>query len=197
MKKLFMVYVMLAGFIFCTACSAGAGSIKADKKTLTKFSSGFTLEMDDFEAEGVISRYDSESWNVYFDSPSQIAGVELDFKDDDVTASYKGLAFSVPQAALPSKALILEFIEAVEDVEKNDDIKGSKNDGKVEVNGETDGEPYCISFNEDGSLAEFRMENMAGSITFREFTDVVQTTVTTTTIPVLSVTTVETGESET
>ena len=196
MKKLFMPYVILIGFIFCTACSAGGGSAAPDKNSLKTFSSGFVLEMDGFSAEGVLTRYDSETWNVYFTSPSQISGVELDFKDDDVKASYKGLAFSVPQAAMPSKALVFQLIEAVDDMEDMDDIKGSKNDGIIEIEGEVEGEPYVISFNDDGSLAGFRMDNMGGSITFHDFTDAVQTTVTTTTIPVLSVTTIETEQPQ-
>ena len=93
---------------------------------------------------------------------------------------------------MPSKPMMFQLIEAVYDREDRDDIKGSKNDGMIEIEGEIDGEPYFVYFNDDGSLAEFRMENMGGSITFHDFTDAVQTTVTTTTIPVLSVTTNET-----
>lgn len=196
MKRIFTCLVSAACLLFCTACGGGGSSAKAEQRLDESFSASFVMEIDGLTAEGTVTKYDSDLWSASFDSPSQVAGVVLDFAGDDVTASYKGLAFSVPQAAMPSKALLLRFIEAVDEIADEEDVSGKEKDGLIEYAGELDGEPYYLYLNSDGSPAEFRMENMGGFIVFSDFSsDVVMTTVVTT-VESFVVTTSETTVSE-
>lgn len=197
MKRLVMTFTALTGFILFTACeSTGNSSAKAEQKLSGSFSADMILELDDFTAEGTLTRLDSGIWNVYFASPSEIAGINLDFSGDKTEASYKGLSFSVPQAAMPSKALLTDFIKAVDSIAESEDITGNKKDDLIELEGEFEGEKYILYLNGDGSLAEFRMDNMGGSITFDNFSSNVKVTTTATTIESLVVTTTDTMQSE-
>ena len=196
MKRTVFSLALVTCMFFCTACGGGGGSAKAEQKLDEGFSAGFTMEMDGVTAEGMITRYDNGIWSAAFDSPSEVSGVILDFTGDDVTASYKGLAFSVPQAAMPSKALLLRLIDAVDEIAGEESIHGEKNDGLIEYKGELEGEPFYLYLNSDGSLAEFRMENMGGYITFRDFTSDVMFTTTATTVESLVITTSGTDVSE-
>ncbi len=197
MKRLVMTFTALTGFILFTACeSTGNSSAKAEQKLSGSFSTDMILELDDFTAEGTLTRLDSGIWNVYFESPSEIAGINLDFSGDKTEASYKGLSFSVPQAAMPSKALITELIKAIDSIAESEDIAGNKKDDLIELEGELEGEKYILYLNSDGSLAEFRMDNMGGFITFDNFSSDVKITTTATTIESLVVTTTETVPSD-
>lgn len=196
MKRLIMIVTVCIAFCLCTACGKSGGiSAKAEQKLSGSFSSDFTIELDDFTAEGMLTRYDSGIWSVYFESPAEVSGVQLDFSGDDVSASYKGLSFSVPQSVLPSKALLLQMIRAVDDAASEETISGSSKDDLIEIEGELEGEPYLLFLNSDGSLAEFRMENMGGYIKFSEFTSEIKMTTTSATVESLIITTGESSES--
>lgn len=197
MKRLFITLTALTGFIFCTACqSAGGTSVKPEQKLGDSFSTDFVLELDDFTAEGILTKYESGIWSVYFETPSEVAGVQLDFSGDQTQASYKGLSFSVPQAALPSKAVIAEFIKAVDSVAESGEITGSRKDDLIELDGDIDGEKYILYLNSDGSPAEFRLDNMGSTLTLSNYSSDVKMTTTETTIESLVITTAETSSEE-
>ncbi len=202
MKKTTQISALLtsAGVLFMclTACSKD-GSCSTDTNQLAgQFSANFTMELPDLTAEGTVSRLGDEQWNVYFSSPNTVAGVTLDFVDDDVTASYKGLSFSVPQAAMSAKSLLISFLDAVEEVSDDSDEADDKDyscsskDGKAEIKGEHDGEPYYLTLNDSGALHEFRVDNTGGVISFSDFSKDVSVTTTTTTVERLVITTTDT-----
>lgn len=196
MKRIFIALISMTSFIFCTACQgSGSTSVKPKQMLGDSFSSDFVLEMDDFTAEGIISKYDSGIWSVYFEMPSEVAGVQLDFNGDKTEASYKGLSFSVPQAALPSKAVIAEFIKAADEISGSEDITGSKKDDLIELDGDIEGEKYVLYLNGDGSPCEFRLDNMGSTLSFSNYSSDVKMTTTATTIESLVVTTTESDVS--
>lgn len=198
MKRLIMTLTAVTGFVIFTACeNPVSSSVSTEQKLDGCFSADMTLELDDFTAEGILTRYDAGIWSVCFDSPSEVSGLQLDFSGDNAEASYKGLSFSVPQAALPSKALLTELIKAVDSVAETESISGNKKDGLIEIEGEIDGEKYILNLNSDGSLAEFRMDNMGGCITFSNYNKEPALTTTATTIESLVVTTSETSQEQT
>ncbi|MBQ8686969.1 MAG: hypothetical protein IJ512_00310 [Ruminococcus sp.] len=198
MKRMMTMLTLLACMTALAACGEGSGApATAQQKLSGSFSSGVTLETDDFTAEGILTRYDAGIWSMYFDAPSEVAGVQLDFSGDEVTASYKGLSFSVPQAAMPSKQLILQCIQALDETAQNPDITGTKKDDWIEVEGELEAGDYILCLDDAGSPAEFRMDNMGACISFHDFNANVQMTTTTTTIPSLVVTTSDTALTET
>ncbi len=198
MKRLISTIVVLSCAAVLSACSGTGGSNATVQQNLSgSFSTNLTLEMGDFTAEGTLTRCDSGIWHMYFDNPSEVSGVELDFCDEDVTASYKGLSFSVPQAAMPSKSLLLQCIQVIDEIAQNPDVSGTKKDDQIQIEGELETGPYVLSLNSDGSLADFRMDNMGACITFHDFDSNVQVTTTQTTIASLVITTPGSTDTET
>ncbi len=189
MRRPIAIVAGLTALAMLPACSGSSTPAKVQQKLSDTFQVGMTLETDDFMAEGTLTRCGDGVWQVYFDSPSEIAGVQLDFSGDDVAASYKGLAFSVPQAAMPSKAVLLHLIQAVDELAENEEISGKKKDGCIEIEGEHETGAYVLCLGADGSLSEFRMDNMGALITFHDFNGGVQITTTVTTIESLVITT--------
>ena len=93
----------------------------------------------------------------------------LDFSGGEVTASYQGLAFSVPQTAMPAKSILSSLILVVDDLAKQEHISGEKDGDYVSVEGELEGSPYLLRLSAGGELAGFEMDNMDTVLTFTDF----------------------------
>lgn len=52
-----------------------------------------------------------------------------------MTASYKGLGFSVPQSAMPAKSVLSQMIQVVDELAQQEEITGKEQDGCVSVEG--------------------------------------------------------------
>ena len=98
-------FTMTACFLMtgCSGVGVGGGSTTSSNQLNTAFTTGVTMELEEMTAEGTMQRVGAGEWNVSFSEPSQLAGVRLDFQKGEVTASYKGLAFSVPADSFASK----------------------------------------------------------------------------------------------
>lgn len=160
MKRLISFAVMIITAVMCVACSSPIKSETSRKNGLNcAFESSVNITIDKLNAEGVIKRFGDGVWDVEFSTPNTLSGVKLAFDSGNVTASYKGLDFSVPQSALPVKAMMLNLIEAVDTNARLDELKGSENDNVLEVSGSLDGGEYVICVGKDGRLISFEMEN--------------------------------------
>ena len=93
----------------------------------------------------------------------------LDFSGGEVTASYKGLGFSVPQSAMPAKSVLSQMILVVDELAQQEEITGKEKDGGVAVEGESEGNPYTLTLTESGDLAGFSLENFDAELTFTQF----------------------------
>ncbi|HOR23008.1 MAG TPA: hypothetical protein PLY43_09825, partial [Ruminococcus sp.] len=121
-------------------------------------------------AEGRITRFGEGIWRAEFDSPNTLSGVTLDFAEGNVTASYKGLSFSVPQSALPVKAMMLELIEAVDSCAKLEELSGKEEDGALLIGGNLEAGEYTLSVDGEGSISAFEMPGSKLKIVFSEVT---------------------------
>jgi hypothetical protein len=172
MKRLiaFAVVIMTA---FCLiACT---GSVTGSKTTVPNglsgsFQADVTVILGELEAEGIIKRFGSGSWDIEFSSPNTLSGVKLSFEEGNVTASYKGLDFSVPRSALPVKSMLLNLISAVDDLAVNDELKGIDEDGVTSISGSLDGGEYTLTVDKNGNITSFVMPNNDLEIIFRNIT---------------------------
>ncbi|MBQ8824640.1 MAG: hypothetical protein IJZ64_05340 [Ruminococcus sp.] len=164
------------GFIFAlTACLMAGCSAKGHTASVSQplkenFQTGITMELEDLTAEGTLSRYGLGEWNLIFSEPSQLAGVQLAFAEGDVTASYKGLEFSVPQIALPAKSIMMNFISVIDKLATQETIEGVSDEDGIQVTGELESGNYVLILQDDGSPFSFQMENMNATIVFHDFT---------------------------
>lgn len=183
MKKLFSsVSVLLA--LFLTACSAPMKTTEKRQNNLNSaFNSDVTINLDKLTAEGKIKRLGDNKWEIEFESPNTLSGVNLAFNEGTVDASYKGLSFSVPKSALPVKAMITNLIEAVDTNARSEELKGSENDeGMFEINGSLEGGEYVLTVDSSGYISSFDMPNNLLEMSFSNLQPVESAAVATTAV---------------
>ena len=161
--------LLLAGGICCTGCAKAGGEATAAQKLGGSFTTEMTMTMEDWTAAGTLSRLGDGAWSVSFAEPATLAGVVLDFSGGEVTASYKGLGFSVPQSAMPAKSVLSQMIQVVDELAQQEEITGKEQDGCVSVEGDLEGNPYTLTLTENGDLSGFTMENFDTTLTFTQF----------------------------
>jgi hypothetical protein len=170
MKRLITFAAALTLAVCSVSCSmpTSGGSSARENGLSCSFGSPMELTLDDMSAEGEIRRMGDGEWNIEFSSPNTLSGVELSFSEGSVTASYKGLNFSVPKSALPVKAMILNLIEAVDSNAKLDKLNGSEKEGLLEITGTLEGGDYILKVDTDGYISEFEMPNNKLKIVFTD-----------------------------
>lgn len=169
MKKIIPVFMSLVMVWFC-ACSAGGKTVSCTPELNRPFSSAVKIEYGDMESEAELHRYGRANWDASFNSPNTLAGVILSFRDDKVSASYKGLSFSVPKTALPVKSILSALIEAYDYLAEKEQIDVTEKDGFRLAEGELSQGKYTLKLDEKGVPAEFSMPNLELKITFSAFT---------------------------
>lgn len=173
MKRLISFAVMIITAVMFVACSSPIKSETSRKNGLNcAFESSVNITIDKLNAEGIMKRFGDGMWDVEFSSPNTLSGVKLVFDSGNVSASYKGLDFSVPQSALPAKAMMLNLIEAVDTNARLDELKGTENDNVLEVSGSLEGGDYIISVGKDGKIISFNMENNKLKIVFSDMKEI-------------------------
>ena len=170
MKRLLTIAVFIMLSLCMTACSVPSkGNQTVLENNLScAFESEVSFVLDKLNAEAELKRTDEGIWSVEFSSPNTLSGIKLEFADGDVNASYKGLSFSVPQSALPVKAMMLNLIAAVEENSSSEQLSGEEKDGMLIVNGTLEGGDYTITADSEGKLSSFEMPNNKLKITLRD-----------------------------
>lgn len=174
MKRIiaFALTILTALTALCLAsCSMPLKSSVSRKNGLDcAFQSEVSISLDRLQAEGTLKRFGSGAWEIEFSSPNTLSGVKLEFSEGNTSASYKGLSFSVPQSAVPVRAMMLNLIKAVDENAKLDELKGEEKDGSLEISGELEGGKYLLIVDKDGRLSGFEMDNNKLKMTFAELT---------------------------
>lgn len=150
-----------------TSCSVPMKKEQARRNGLSAaFSADASITIEKLSAEGVLHRSGKGEWDIEFSSPNTLSGVTLGFSEGSVTASYKGLSFSVPQSAVPVKAMMLNLIKAVDEKAELSELKGEEKDDMLCISGELEGGSYVLSVDKDGLLSGFEMPNNSLTMSF-------------------------------
>lgn len=168
--KRFLASVLAA---VCVLSAASCDSpVKSQSSRQNKLGVPFTAKMsvslDKLNAEGSLTRTADNCWEAEFDSPNTLSGVKLTFTDNTVSASYKGLDFSVPKSAVPVKAMLNNLIEAIDALDDNEELEGAESDGLFRIDGSLDGGAYTLSLDKEGCISTFEMPNNLLKIAFSE-----------------------------
>lgn len=200
MKRIFAV-VSLNALLFSTGCTVVQ---TAPGKIANPMTGGFTAEISitsaESESKATLTRYGTDAWCVVFSEPPTLAGVQLDFLDDEVKASYKGLEFSVPQSAQAIRTELEDLMNIIDDMALSPDLTGKADENKIICEGAIEEGSYTLTFTDTGIPAEFSLPCYHLLISFDSFTQ--QTGISSeTTVPAMPETTVpvitETIPSET
>lgn len=184
MKLNFFKYFMLAmpASAILTGCiSTPATEISSVPDCLAgSFSSEIHIISGENEFNADITKSD-KIWNAEFSQPSTLSGVELVFEDGMVSASYKGLAFSIPKDALPVQSALQNLIlvsdnlealncETSDDEDSNtSDIKCTVEKDLCSIKGTIDNGEFELITDKQGIPFTFTMENFNLTIEFSNF----------------------------
>ncbi|MBR6761595.1 MAG: hypothetical protein IKM30_06125 [Oscillospiraceae bacterium] len=172
--------VFMKNVLFCTLplsvmLLSACGPASAETPFSPKLDDAYSVQAEmtyqnDNEAKLLLTRYDNENWDAAFAEPSALAGVILSFEGDAVSASYKGLSFTIPKTALPAKSMLVLLIDVLDVIGEEESIPCVKNDdGTWTVSGETEGGNYTLTFQQDGTLSSFSIPNQPLDIQFSDY----------------------------
>lgn len=171
MKRLVTIPFAILMIFSLVSCSMPTKNTSTRKNGLNcAFTSDMTVTIEHFVADGTVSRSGNGMWEAEFTSPNSLSGVKLSFSEGNVTAEYKGLSFSVPQSALPVKAMMLNLIKAVDDNAKLDELKGEEDGNLLKISGSLEGGDYTLSVDKNGCPSSFEMPCNNLTITFSNVT---------------------------
>lgn len=169
MKRLAAFTTAIMSAVCLASCSVKGGESGTVANGLGGgYQSAVSVTIGDMSAEGTVKRFGEGMWEIEFESPNSLAGIKLSFTDGTAEAEYKGLSFSVPQSALPVKAMMLNLIEAVDGHSKSDSLKGEENNGDIKISGRLEGGDYTLTVDKNGSLKGFSMPNNELTMSFTE-----------------------------
>lgn len=171
MKRFSAFTTAILAAICMVGCSATGGAKGSAENGLGGgYQAAVSVALGDLSADGTVRRFGDGIWEIEFASPNTLAGIKLSFNDGTAEAEYKGLSFSVPQTALPVKAMMLNLIEAVDSHSRSDELKGEEKDGMIELNGSLEGGDYTLTVDKNGDLMGFSMPNNELKMSFSDKT---------------------------
>lgn len=199
MKHIFAV-ISLNTLLFSTGCTAIQTTPGKVANPMTgSFTAEVTITNADSESKATLTRYGTDAWCVIFNEPQTLAGVQLDFLDDEVKASYKGLAFSVPQSAQAIRTELEDLMHIIDDMALSPDLNGKTEEDKIICEGAIEEGSYTLTFTDAGIPAEFSLPCYGVVIVFDSFVQQTGTAPSETsiseTIPIMTETVPEAGEA--
>ncbi len=170
MKRIPAIMTICALIGTATGCNMQQTSGNIPNRLNSGFTSDITMTTADSETKGILTRYGMDAWMVEFTEPPALSGVQLNFTDNEVEASYKGLAFSVPQSAQAVKTMLAEWMEIVDEMSQQTELMGTVKENVVICEGQIDEGDYTMQYTADGAPMEFSLPSYGLTITFENFT---------------------------
>ena len=165
-----MLAAACALWLFAAGCGMGQLPGKTENRMDGGFIADVTVTSADSETCGTLTRYGTNAWTVTFTDPPSLAGVALEFTDEEVKASYKGLEFSVPQSAQAIRTELSGLMETVDSLALSPELDGAAKDGTVVCEGEGSCGAYILTCAEDGTPLTYALPNYGVTVTFDSFT---------------------------
>ena len=153
----------------CTpAPSGGEFSPKLDESYSVQAEMDYA---DGLSAQLSLTRYGDQLWEAAFTEPASLAGVVLTFDGGAVSASYKGLEFTVPKSALAAKNMLLYVTDALNAAAAAEQLPcAPQDDGSWVCAGDSDGGAYTLSFSADGLPLGFDLPAQPLTLSFSAYT---------------------------
>ena len=167
--KPYIRFFSVLPLLLCSGCmpAAETGSIP------NAMDGAFTVQAQilsgDDESACTLTRMGQGAWRVEFSEPRSLSGVQLDFLDEEVTASYKGLAFSVPQSAQAVRTELSELMAAVDALSLSPTLEGHRTEEGIELTGDADAGGYTLTCSEEGIPMAFSLPSYALEIRLEGF----------------------------
>lgn len=167
MKRLVISVCMLFTVLLMTGCGSKTKMESAKANLDSAFECDMKIFYDDSEFDGKLTRMGMGEWETCFTAPDSLDGVMLSFSGKDVTASYKGLSFTVPKKALPIKSILTNLMNVVDELAAAGELECTGKNGVMVSKGETEGGEYELSIDaETGCISGFEMKNVGVKMEF-------------------------------
>lgn len=168
-------------------CSMPQEKAPFQPKLAESYESDALLEYGEGQSASLhLTRCGNALWEASFTDPPALAGVILTFDGNQVSASYKGLEFSVPKSALPAKNMLATVTETLDAAQASGTLSCSEQeDGSFLAEGECTGGSYTLTFQADGQPLCFAVPSQPLKLTFSGYTvlkETVETAVSETTV---------------
>ena len=162
--------VLLSALPVCLLTGCTGATAESDFQPSLDPSFTVTAEMDYSDAQQAsfsLTRYSDGVWDATFSEPASLAGVVLTFDGSAVSASYKGLAFTVPKSAMGAKTMLLYVTDVLDTFEGAEAPPCTQaEDGRWSAAGDCEGGSYTVTFSADGTLAGFTLPSQPLTLTF-------------------------------
>ena len=171
--KLWARNVLFAALPVCLL--TGCAGVTAESDFQPVLDPAYTVQAEMEYADGQkaslsASRGGDGVWDMTFTEPPALAGVVLSLDGDAVSASYKGLSFSVPKSAVGAKTMLLYVTEVLDGLAGTDPIPCTQSDdGTWETSGDCEGGSYTLTFSADGKLHSFTLPAQPLTVTFTDY----------------------------
>ncbi len=173
MKRFLIPIPLLSCCILLNSC--GEAPVTLDPSLSDAFTVTAELSCGDTTASANLTRYGKDLWDAEFSEPDSLAGVLFSAVNHEITASYKGLAFSVPKSALPVKSVLTLFFDAVDDVLDSETLNCKQSNDGYEAEGALSEGTYVMTFDSSGLLLTFEMPNQEIAIQFTGYQELENT----------------------
>ena len=171
MKRIFAAVPMISALLL-TGCEAVPGTPgQAPNRMAGSFTAEVTVTAAESETQAILTRYGTDAWCVSFTAPPALDGVQLDYLDGEVTASYKGLEFSVPQSAQALRTEFAELMGVVDSFAALTELETQAKDDLCICEGELDVGSYTLTLAQDGVPVQFTLPAYGLVIHFDTFSD--------------------------
>ena len=160
--------------IFCvSACILCSCTAKRGENAFTpQLDPAYSVQADMTYADGqqaalTLTRSGAGCWDAEFSEPAALSGVLLTFDGDAVSASYKGLAFTVPKSAMPAKNMLVAATEILDGLDGIAQLPCSATDDGTWIStGESAAGSYTVSFTDSGELCALEIPSQPLTVTF-------------------------------
>lgn len=120
-----------------------------------------TFNCGDFNISADIEREGAGLWTVELTAPDTLRGINLLFNQGEVTASYLGLSFTVPESALPAKNCVAAVLDALDSsAERSSELSVSEDGEDYILAGDSPLGIYTIRMGADGEIKSFELSAM-------------------------------------
>ncbi len=166
------LFLCLPACLLLSGCDAAKQNAAFTPQLAESYDANVLLEYGEGQSASLtLSRCGDALWDVVFAEPPALAGVTLTFDHGAVTASYKGLAFSVPKTAMPAKNMLSLVTGALDAAAAAGPLPCSQRDnGTWCYSAECEGGTCTLTFSENGEPAAFEIPSQPLKLTFSDYT---------------------------
>lgn len=166
-----LIFSVPACFLLC-GCTLGQKTADFEPKLNGAYTAEAELAYGSGQTASVsVTRYGKAQWEAAFTAPASLEGVVLQFDGNAVTASYKGLQFSVPKSALPAKNMLVLATDALDLAAETVPLPCTEqSDGTWSYAGESEAGSCTVTFSGSGEPLSVEMPAQPFTLRFSSYT---------------------------